>query len=152
MTMIDVESSNIKAVGYDPDIYVLAVRYHDGALYIRPGCPPDTYARLMAAPSKGQFVAALPGSALLVEQRPAEAPAPTAPPIAPTGPLDTYDPDECCGKLLAAAMRRGDLRKAVAWTCHKCGELWCPEVIAGGVRHWRIKPIFVTNRPRPRPL
>lgn len=50
-----VESSQVKAVGYDPATKVLEVEFHSGAIYQYPGAEPDVYEGLMNAESVGRF-------------------------------------------------------------------------------------------------
>jgi len=50
-----VQSSNVGAVGYEDG--VLLVRFNSGTLYRYSGVPADVFSRLLAAPSKGAFVA-----------------------------------------------------------------------------------------------
>ena len=53
MTLIAVNSSAIRAVGYDG--YTLTVEFHSGRIYDHPGVPYSVYAGLMRASSKGAF-------------------------------------------------------------------------------------------------
>jgi hypothetical protein len=53
MLMIRVNSSAIRAVGYDG--YILTVEFHNSGVYDHPGVPYEVYAELMAASSKGAF-------------------------------------------------------------------------------------------------
>lgn len=53
MTMILVNSSAIRAVGYDG--YTLTVEFHSGRTYDHPGVPYSVYAGLRRASSKGAF-------------------------------------------------------------------------------------------------
>lgn len=53
-----VESSNIERVGYDADRQTLRVVFHSGRGYDYEGVDEQTYAELVAAESKGKFVAA----------------------------------------------------------------------------------------------
>jgi hypothetical protein len=49
-------------------------------------------------------------------------------------PLDTFEPDECCGKHLAKALRH--LSSSLeSFACPKCGTEWRPTV-KGPLRHW----------------
>lgn len=61
MKLTPVESSNIAAIGYLEDEQVLLVRYRDGALYAYCGWTAEQYAALLAAESKGKFLAAFDG-------------------------------------------------------------------------------------------
>ena len=49
-----VESSNIKAVGYDPAIQVLRVEFHGGRSYNYTGVTPQKHQEFMGAASKGK--------------------------------------------------------------------------------------------------
>lgn len=60
-------------------------------------------------------------------------PAAVAVPAAPK-PIDTFEPDECCTKHLARALRTGAL-KADDWLCPVCGCEWKVEM-RGPLRHW----------------
>ena len=51
--MISVNSSAIRAVGYDG--YTLTVEFHTGRVYDHPGVPHSIYVELMNAPSMGAF-------------------------------------------------------------------------------------------------
>ena len=53
MTLIEVNSSAIRAVGYDG--YTLTVEFHSGRIYDHPGVPHWVYAGLMRAGSKGWY-------------------------------------------------------------------------------------------------
>jgi len=53
MLMIRVNSSAIRAVGYDG--YTLSVEFHNSGVYDHPGVPYEVYAALMQATSKGSF-------------------------------------------------------------------------------------------------
>jgi hypothetical protein len=68
MELILVKSSHIAAVEYLARDEVMLIRYHDGALYTRLGVTPSQYVAFIAAPSKGQFVNAMPNRALLISK------------------------------------------------------------------------------------
>lgn len=51
-----VESSMIKAVGYDPETHVLEVVFNSNQTYRYKGVPPEVYEELMAAESKGRYM------------------------------------------------------------------------------------------------
>jgi hypothetical protein len=53
MTLILVNSSAIRAVGYDG--YTLTVEFHTGRIYDHPGVPEDVFHGLMNAPSMGEY-------------------------------------------------------------------------------------------------
>ncbi|MEU6978159.1 KTSC domain-containing protein [Streptomyces sp. NPDC046371] len=52
-----VHSSNLRSVGYDELGCVLEVAFHGGRLYRYDKVPAQVHAALMAAPSKGTFLA-----------------------------------------------------------------------------------------------
>ncbi len=53
MTLIRINSSAIRAVGYDG--YTLTVEFHNGRIYNHPSVPHSVYAGLMRASSKGWY-------------------------------------------------------------------------------------------------
>lgn len=48
-----VESKLAKSIGYDKDLAVLHVEFHNGGVYHYPGVTPEEHAELMAAKSIG---------------------------------------------------------------------------------------------------
>jgi hypothetical protein len=50
-----VDSSNLRAVGYDRDVAVLEIQFQTGSVYQYLGLPESVYRALMAASSKGSF-------------------------------------------------------------------------------------------------
>jgi hypothetical protein len=54
MTLEPVQSSNIKAIGYEPATSTLAVQFHSGTTHEYAGVTPAEHAAFMAAPSKGK--------------------------------------------------------------------------------------------------
>lgn len=53
-----VDSSMISAVGYDQELLELTVLFNSGQTYVYQEVPPEIYAGLMAASSKGQYMRA----------------------------------------------------------------------------------------------
>ena len=53
MNFISVESSNLSAVGYDPDTQELQVQFKNGGIYSYEGVPHQTHADLVSAESIG---------------------------------------------------------------------------------------------------
>ncbi|HEY9826769.1 MAG TPA: KTSC domain-containing protein [Stenomitos sp.] len=53
--MVEVSSSNLKAVGYNPDSKVLYVDFHSGSRYTYADVPSDMHDEFLAAPSIGGF-------------------------------------------------------------------------------------------------
>lgn len=136
-----VESSNLARVGYDRATGLLRVEFKGGGVAVR-RVAVDMFADLMAAPSKGKFWIAhlkgLPDAAAgassadtgQVPQQPA-----AAVPAQHSPTLQTYEPDDCCGKPLSKALASGALNAAREWTCPKCGTKW---VVCDRhpLRHW----------------
>lgn len=50
-----VSSSNIAAIGYDPDSQTLEIEFHNGSVYSYSGVPPGEYEGFMLAASKGTY-------------------------------------------------------------------------------------------------
>ena len=64
--------------------------------------------------------------------------------------MQSWEPDDCCGRLIGKALAAGALDTATSWECPKCGMEWKPEehsVTIGGevhsVRHWRPCPTLL---------
>ncbi len=55
MIMSHIDSSNIDAIGYNPDNCTLRVRFKGGAGYDYEGVEPDVFDQFMTAPSAGKF-------------------------------------------------------------------------------------------------
>ena len=58
MVRTPVTSSNIQSIGYDPATQTLEVGFHHGGVYQYFGVPESEFKGLMAASSKGSFLAA----------------------------------------------------------------------------------------------
>jgi hypothetical protein len=56
MEMQAVSSSNVLAVGYDPETKTLTVKFKSGAVYQYPRIEPEMFDKLLAAESVGRFV------------------------------------------------------------------------------------------------
>jgi len=54
MDRLPVQSSNIRAVGYDPDVQSMEVEFHDGSVYLYEGISENVYEGLMSAQSVGK--------------------------------------------------------------------------------------------------
>lgn len=54
--MVPVTSSNVSAVGYDPVMLRLFVRFNSGDEYAYDGVEPETHRFFLAADSKGKFL------------------------------------------------------------------------------------------------
>jgi hypothetical protein len=55
MNRIPVHSSNIRAVGYEPETRTMEVEFHSGGVYRYSGVPETIYQGLMQAASKGSY-------------------------------------------------------------------------------------------------
>ena len=63
--------------------------------------------------------------------------------------LDTYEPDDCCGKRLAKALLAATAPLS-EWTCPKCGTEWKPhtnQITGWRFRHWIPEAPVVVFRP-----
>ncbi|GFE59620.1 KTSC domain-containing protein [Geobacter sp. AOG2] len=56
MERIPVTSSNIRAIGYDPDSQTLEIEFNHGSVYQYTGVPEHEYESMMNADSKGQYL------------------------------------------------------------------------------------------------
>jgi hypothetical protein len=54
MMMQPVESSNVAAVGYDPQTKEMAVRFKSGSTYVYSGVSPEEHEALLSADSVGR--------------------------------------------------------------------------------------------------
>lgn len=54
--LVEVESSNVRAIGYDADTKCLYVQFEKSGLYQYENVPETVYRSFLTAPSKGQFV------------------------------------------------------------------------------------------------
>lgn len=59
MNRIEVGSSTIASIGYDPDALVLEIEFRRGAIYQYFDVPLAEYEQLMAAPSAGNYLATI---------------------------------------------------------------------------------------------
>lgn len=57
MERTPVESSNISSIGYHENSQTLEIEFHSGAVYQYFDVPSAVYEQMMAADSKGQFLA-----------------------------------------------------------------------------------------------
>ncbi len=55
MLLETVESDVIHAIGYDPEIQLLEIIFNDGRIYQYRGVPPEVFAGLKQAESKGRY-------------------------------------------------------------------------------------------------
>lgn len=51
-----VDSSNVEAIGYDPELRELHVNFNGGKTYIYADVSEDTYRELLSADSKGSYL------------------------------------------------------------------------------------------------
>lgn len=134
MDLIPVESSNIRAVGYDAERKLLRVVFRDGVVYEGDDVSQELHAAFMAASSKGRFAARYLGT-ILKRAGHSVGPAPEQPRPS-SGPLHSHEPDDCCGKRISIALLSGGLDKLDVWTCPKCGLEWRALLDVIGVKHW----------------
>jgi hypothetical protein len=57
MEMINVTSSNIASIGYDPETSILRVKFLKGSEYEYLGITPENHKGLMASETKGSYLA-----------------------------------------------------------------------------------------------
>lgn len=57
MLLVPVASSDIAAIGYDPDTGELQVQFRNNRIYSYPNITPDWYDGFLQAPSKGSYFA-----------------------------------------------------------------------------------------------
>jgi hypothetical protein len=150
MNLTPVESSHIAAVGLVEPDGVLLVRYRDGSLYARLGWTAGHYAALLAAPSKGKFIAATSGGSIrilgkedTVSIKARASASNSLQQRGETAPLSLIDEDadKCCRAALSAGP---DVRE---FDCPECGTRFVREVFPDLTRHWRILPIVAIVRP-----
>lgn len=55
MERVQVESSNLASVGYEPETTTLEIEFHNGGIYQYSGVPEDVHQGLMNAGSKGSY-------------------------------------------------------------------------------------------------
>jgi hypothetical protein len=155
-----VQSRNVAQVAYEPDVLVLAIRYRDGHLYIRPGVTPEQFAALLAAESVGRYLAGMREPAIQIKKEDAQretqskvatisgddpVTVPATPPAAPEV-LNVLDPDaSACCKRSGPTLWRGEPDAIV---CASCGTTFKPDPDVPSVRFWRIVPSFATLRLR----
>ena len=153
MEMISVESSNVAAVLYLADERVLLVKYRDGSLYARTMWTPTDYERLMAAQSKGQFLARCidptilisKGGANIAQEQAGQSSGPVNTSGEATGPLNVIDENasKCCKAAFAAAPETHRVGNCAY--CPTCGTEFRP-TMEGPVRYWRIHEYFAVHR------
>ena len=54
--MIFIDSSNIEAIGFDPEAAELHVHFHSSGQYVYHEVPQDVFDALLESPSKGSFL------------------------------------------------------------------------------------------------
>jgi len=128
---IPVTSSNVKAIGYEPELRLLRIWYMDGSIYDFCDVSAELHQELMAAPSKGKFLASRlsHGFRLGSRKQTAEAPAQTA-------MLHTWAQDDCCARRISKAAGMKLLDTIASWECPNCGTIWEPDPKHPEVKHW----------------
>lgn len=138
MDMIPVVSKAVRAVGYDPAAKLLRIQFQTGSVYDYADQSQQVYWELMAAKSKGRFVAER-----LVRGRPyleaVERPTPEL--------LETFAEDDCCRLRILNAAHAGKLQGKDSWMCPKCGMEWRAEYLKLDMgepcaKHWEPKPLI----------
>jgi len=128
MELTSVDSSNIKAIGYENGL--LRVLFHSGHFRDITDVTQELHAAFLAADSKGKFYARhFMGKAEVREEHTDHI-------------LNSHVEDECCDGPLNRALRSGSLDNVESWTCPKCGETWKVELI-DGIRHWTPRPVIM---------
>lgn len=152
MQWLKVQSSTVAEVSFEPDLQAIAVRYKDGQAYLRTGATLATFGELLAAPSKGKFLRALPNPTVKLqvpeaitvrepERRSAEDCQQSGGAVAgAASTLHVVEPDDCCSRTLEASLAAQPA--LLAWVCPKCGSQWWSELV-GAVRHWRPQVDFL---------
>lgn len=130
MTLNPVESSNVARLGFADGI--MRVQFRNGHIYDYPASEKE-YLALLAAPSKGRWIAAN----LKARQSTAREKSPEPGAVAGNAQavLQTHTPDACCTRHIIKALRFGALDTAREWTCPRCEQLWKVSEV-NGVRHW----------------
>lgn len=57
LEMTPIASSNLVAVGYDPDAMLMQAQFKNGSVYSYANVEPDTYAAMMADVNPGKYFA-----------------------------------------------------------------------------------------------
>lgn len=135
MTMINIEgSSNVAAIGYEPDYELLRIKFRDNSQYDYAGTSAQKYAALMAAPSKGKHLRQHFGGGVRLKSDPQELEL-KEPAAAPANPVpavrETFAEDSCCKNLLMAAERT----HLNSWICPTCSSQWNWAMV-NGFKHW----------------
>jgi hypothetical protein len=161
--LLPVQSSNVAAAGYLEVDQIMMVRYNDGALYAFPGVTAEAWASFEQAPSKGVWLKAWTDGggqapSLLQKQvvRPGTGGAGAAidpaagasvSTAASVSLLQTYQDDDCCGRLLVRFLQTTAALQAVSWKCPKCEMEWTHRM-HGSVRHWfpRVNTMVMRRR------
>ncbi len=58
---------------------------------------------------------------------------------ATAAPLDTWEPDDCCGPRLAKSLFKGIPAGVAVWQCPKCSCWW--KASGEGARHWKPETV-----------
>lgn len=158
MELVAVNSSNIAAIGYLPDVCLMRVNFRDGTQYDWVNISAQAHAELMAAPSKGAHLSAKfpPGVRCAQEDNQIKLREPQVAacevPLDVTGAneiahaftatqktlLETFGEDSCCSPRLAKGPRIGD-----TWTCPKCGTEWRARMV-DNVKAWNPDEVIMT--------
>lgn len=137
--MIEVQSSNVAAIGFDNGL--MRVRFRDGAEYEYPDITEAQHADLMASPSKGKAL-----NALITVRAGVVLKSHRKPEVSAGGPIHVLQAEGCCAKHLNNASLAGSLDKLEPFTCPKCGTLYTPKAV-GPLVNWDATVEVLIFRP-----
>ena len=157
MNWIKVQSSHVDALAYDADIQTLAVRYLDGAVYIRPNTSTSAFGEALTATSVGSSLALLRGMTIRIERGNAEPigqsqgtvdvgpnkPASTGPVSPEVLNIIDENANDCCKKLFAS----GRPPDKASFRCPTC-EFEYRARMEGPVRYWERVEFFAVHKRR----
>jgi hypothetical protein len=55
--LVPVQSTNLSAIGYEPDTMLMQIQFKNGSLYAYQNVEPDTYQTLVTSPDPGRYFA-----------------------------------------------------------------------------------------------
>ncbi len=59
MELIPLSSTNLRAIGYDPDTMTMQIQFNNGSLYSYANIEPQTYEDMMASGNPGEYFATI---------------------------------------------------------------------------------------------
>jgi hypothetical protein len=57
MELVPIQSTNLRAIGYEPDTMLMQIQFSNGSLYSYQNVEPETYQALVTSPDPGKFFA-----------------------------------------------------------------------------------------------